>query len=83
VPIGSRVLHYLVSDRFMSIILSDCLLHVITFQLLSLFVMTIFSDSRGFAGLFLATLYGGALRLVNNAVTNMNALFCDCSFILR
>jgi len=32
------------------------------FQLLPYFVMTIFSSSPGFAGLFLATLYGGSLR---------------------
>ena len=32
------------------------------FQLLPLFVMKMFGSSRGFAGLFLATLYGGALR---------------------
>ena len=31
-------------------------------QLLPRFVMTVFSDLPGFAGLFLATLYGGALR---------------------
>jgi hypothetical protein len=34
------------------------------FQILSLFVMKIFANSHGFAGLFLATLYGGALRFV-------------------
>ena len=35
---------------------------LLLFQLLPLFVMTMFGSSRGFAGLFLATLYGGALR---------------------
>lgn len=36
----------------------------ICLQLLSLFVTSIFTESKGFAGLFLATLYGGALRFV-------------------
>jgi len=38
------------------------------FQLLPLFVMKMFSDSPGFPGLFLATLYGGALRLQSASV---------------
>jgi len=31
-------------------------------QLLPHFVITLFKNAPGFAGLFLATLYGGALR---------------------
>jgi hypothetical protein len=42
------------------------------FQLLSLFVMSLFSSWHGFAGLFLATLYGGALRYgMSHALTNI------------
>ena len=37
---------------------------ILNLQLLSLFVTTIFSKAQGFSGLFLATLYGGALRFV-------------------
>jgi len=38
------------------------------FQLLPLFVMKMFSGSPGFSGLFLATLYGGSLRLQSASV---------------
>jgi len=36
--------------------------YVVLLQLLPHFVLKIFADAPGFAGLFLATLYGGALR---------------------
>jgi len=35
---------------------------ILSLQLLPYFVVNIFADSPGFAGLFLATLYGGTLR---------------------
>ena len=38
------------------------------FQLLPLFVMKLFGSSRGFPGLFLATLYAGSLRLESASV---------------
>jgi len=51
---------------------------LIVFQLLPYYVMTIFVSSPGFAGLFLATLYGGSLRsesVIQSSVTVIS--FCS------
>lgn len=42
-------------------------------QLLPYYVMTLFSDVPGFAGLFMATLYGGALSTVSSALSGASA----------
>jgi len=42
-------------------------------QLLPYFVVTIFADSPGFAGLFLSTLYGGALSTVSSSLSGAAA----------
>ena len=48
---------------------------VCPFQILPMFVMITFKNSPGFAGLFMAALYGGALRFVPWTL-------CICEFIL-